>query len=144
NDLNLFRLVVEVAFHHTTHAREHIAVVYADERHALRGAAHFPDLGDAGTNQYAAGRDQHDLVIGLDKHRPDYLAVAGGGLNGNHALGTASMTRVFDNGGTLAETVFGCGKHGLRLVARNQQRNDALPIFEGHAANTARRTAHGP
>src|SRR5690606_26862772 len=106
-----FVVDVGVAFNHATHARQGAVLVHVDEGDALGGAAHFADLGDPRANQHARGGDQHDFVGGLDQHRPHHLAVAGGGLNGDHALGASAMAGVFDDGRALAIAVFGGGKH---------------------------------
>ena len=68
--------------------------VERDQRHALGGAAHLADLRHARADQHAAGRDQHDLVVLVDQHRADDLAVALGGLDRDHALAAAAVARV--------------------------------------------------
>src|SRR5436190_737947 len=55
---------------------ELLAFAQVDERHALGRAAHLADLVHAGTDQHAAGGDQHDLILGADQRRRDDLAVA--------------------------------------------------------------------
>src|SRR5690606_2503010 len=107
------------------------------------GATHFADLGHPRTNQHASGGDKHDLVGRFDQHGPYDLAVAGRGLDGDHALGATAMSGVFDDGSAFAVAVLGGGKHALRFVAGHKQRNDLLRFLEGHAAHATRRTAHG-
>src|SRR5690606_2128619 len=111
---------------YTLHASESTTVVDVDERDALGGATHFTDLGNPGTNQHTAVGDQHDLVGGPHQHSTHHLAVAVAGLNGDHALRTATVAGVLGDGSTFAITVVGSGEHALVFAIGHQQRYHAL------------------
>ena len=76
------------------------------------------------------------------------FAVALGLLDGDHALGTTAVARVFGDAGTLAVAVF-CGREhagagfglvsgGIRVfLLRHQHGDHALVVFDHHAAHTA-------
>src|SRR5690606_14438546 len=119
------------------------AIVHADQRHALCRATHLTDFRYAGAHQHATVGDQHDLVCRHDQDCAHDLAVTLARLDGDHALGAAPMTRIFSDGGTLAETVLGGGQHALVLVFRHQHGNHALSFLQRHAAHTAGVAAHG-
>jgi hypothetical protein len=51
------------------------------------------------------------LVSPGDQHGADHLAVALGGLDGDHALGAAAVPGVFGDRGALAKAVLGGGQH---------------------------------
>src|SRR5690606_23251116 len=87
--VGVFVIDVGVAFHYATHAGQAAAVIDADQRHALGRAPHFADFTDAGTHQHATRSDEHDFVGRPHQHGADHLAVARGGLDGDHALGAA-------------------------------------------------------
>src|SRR6478672_5084622 len=80
-----------VAVHDALQARELLALGEVDERHALRRAAHLPDLVHARADQHAARGDEHDLIVRRRERRGHHLAVALGGLDGDHALRAASV-----------------------------------------------------
>src|SRR5690606_35078125 len=113
NHFDCLRLVVKIALHNSTHTRQHTTVIHTDQGHTLRGPAHFADFRHARTNQHTAGGYQHNLVIRIDQYGANDLAVAWRGLNRDHALGTAPMTGVFNNRGSLAKPVFRGSQHGL-------------------------------
>src|SRR3989442_13780378 len=135
--------VAEVALLDALEAGELLAGVERDQRHALRRAAHLAELRDARADQYAAGRDQHHLVVVVDQHGADYCAVALGGLYRDHALAAAAVPRVFADRRALAEAVFGGGEHALGFVVGGEHAHPALTLGQAHAAHAGGLAAHG-
>ena len=77
----------------------------------MRRSAHFTNLRDPCTHQDPGVGDEHDLIIGVHQRGGDHLAVAPALLDGNHALGTASMAGVLINRRAFAVAVFGGCQH---------------------------------
>src|SRR5437868_13267773 len=92
-------------------------LIETDECNTLRSAPHLAYLGNAGTNQHAGGRDQHDLILGADERLGLDLAVALGRLDRDHHLRVAAVSRVLGDRRALAVAVLGRGEHGLLLAA---------------------------
>src|SRR5207245_10420899 len=92
----------------------------------------------------AAGGDQHHLVVVVDQHRADDLAVALGSLDRDYALAAAPVARVFAERRALAVAVRRGGEHGLLLVVRRQHAHHALALAQPHAAHAAGLAAHRP
>src|SRR5690606_8454851 len=140
----VFDVVVEnIAFGNALDTRQTVAIVHTDQRDALRGAAHFADFRHPRAHQHTAIGDPHDLIGRHHQHGAHNLAVALGGLDGDHALGAAAMTGVLPYRRALAVTVLGCREHAAGFVVGHQQGDHRLSLFEGHAAHTARIAAHG-
>src|SRR5260221_2041809 len=109
-----------------------------DQGNALRGPAHFPDFRDPRANQHAAGVNQHDLVLVLDEGSRNHIAVAGAGLDRDHALGTPAVAGVFGDQRTLAEALLGGSQYREGLVLGHPQRNHLLPARQPHAPPSPR------
>src|SRR5712691_5748045 len=95
-------IAAEVALLDALDAGELLAGVERNQRHTLRRAPHLPELRDTGTDQHAAGGDQHHLVMLLDEHGADHRAIALGGLDRDHALAAAAVARIFSDRRALA------------------------------------------
>src|SRR5437867_4348147 len=78
----------------------------------------------------------------MNECRGDHLSVAPALLDRDHALGPATMTRVFDDRRALAIAVFGSGEHRLLFVFGDQHRDHALTTVEQHAAHAVSVSAH--
>src|SRR4051812_33617776 len=102
-----------VALFNPLQASKFLALVERDERHALRRAAHLADLRHAGTDEHAAGRYEHDLVVVVHQHGAHQRAVPFGNLNGDHALAAASVAGGLSDRGTLAAARLGRGPAGF-------------------------------
>src|SRR5258706_13748767 len=89
-----------------------------DQGNALRGPAHFPDFRDPRANQHAAGGNQHDLVLVLDEGSRNHIAVAGAGLDRDHALGTPAVAGGFGDQRTPAEALLGGRQYPDGLLLR--------------------------
>src|SRR5437016_3484110 len=103
-------VALEFALLDALQAGELFAVAQGDQRDALRGTALLADLRHAGADQNTAGRDQHHLVVVVDQHRADHLAIALGSLDRDHALAAAAVARIFADRRALAEAVLGRGR----------------------------------
>src|SRR5690606_38750027 len=134
---------VRVVLHDALQSAELGAFVQRDQRHALRGAAQFADLGHAGAHQHAGIGDQHDLVVGMHQRGGHDLAVALALLDGDHALGATAVAGVLGDRSALAVTVDRGGQHALLLVHGHQHGNHALAVLDHHAAHASGVAAHG-
>src|SRR6266850_1628770 len=67
----LIRAHVVVLVHDFLQAGELLFRTEIDQRHALGGTAHFADFLDPGTDQHAAGGNEHDFVAFLDQRGRD-------------------------------------------------------------------------
>src|SRR5260221_12971378 len=132
----------EVALLDALEAGELLAGVERNQRHTLRRAPHLAELRHAGTDQHAAGGDQHHLVVVVDQHGADHLAVPLRGLDRDHALAAAAVARIFAERRALAEPVLGGGEHALAFVGAGEHADHALLIAEAHAAHAGRLPAH--
>ena len=86
-----------------------------------------------GADQGPAHGDEHDLVVGVDQHGADLLAVALGATDGQHALAAAPLGGEVLHRGALAVAVLGDRQHGAG--AGHHQRDDPLPVLQGDAAH---------
>jgi hypothetical protein len=108
---------------------------------------------DAGAYQHAGVGDEHDLVFGLHQSGGYHFAVALRLLDGDHALGTATMACVFRNAGAFAVTVFGGGQHagaGASVVfsafdfcSATNMAMTLCVVFDHHAAHATGATTQG-
>ena len=121
-----------------------LAVIERNQRDALRRPAHAANLGDAGTDQHAAGGDQHDFVFVIDQLGADDDAVALAVGDGAHALGAATGMAEIGEHGALAEAVFGRHQHRLLIAFGDQQGNHRLPRLQAHAAHATGAATHRP
>src|SRR2546427_8890443 len=96
-------VALEFALLDALQAGELFAIAHRDERDALRRSALLSDLRHGGADQNAAGGDQHHLVLVVDQHRADHLAVALGSLDRDHALTAAAVALIFADRRALAE-----------------------------------------
>ena len=127
---NVFSDRVGIVLDNALQATELGAFVQTDQCYALRGAAEFPDLGHAGTDQYALVGDQHDFIVYMDQGRGDNLAVALALLDRDHALGAAAMTGVFGDAGAFAVAILGGSENALLFVFGYQHGDDTLALWE--------------
>src|SRR5690606_7024846 len=84
---------------------QRLALGQAHQGHAPGVAPALRDLGGAGAPQGAATGDQQHLVAVRQLGRAHELAVAGGGLQRDHALGAATLLGIFRERGALAVAV---------------------------------------
>src|SRR4029078_5264555 len=131
-----------VGFDDLLKAGQLLTLVEVDEPHALGGTPHLANFADTGADQDAPRGDQHDLVFGSDELRRQKLAVALAAVDGDHALPTTAVARVFGHRGALAVAVLGRGQHRLLLVARYEERHHFPPVSELHATHAGRVAAH--
>src|SRR5687768_8317065 len=83
-----------VAVEDALQSGELLALSQVDQGHALRRAAHLADLVHPRADEHAARRDEHDLILRRDQRRRHDLAVPLRGLDRDHALRAATVTRV--------------------------------------------------
>src|SRR5204863_7280771 len=126
-------VALEFALLDALQAGELFAVAQGDQRDALRGTALLADLRHAGADQNPAGRDQHHLVVVVDQHRADHLAIALGSLDGDQALAAAAVARIFADRRALAEDVLGRGQHRLRIIVIREDAHLAHTVAQSLA-----------
>src|SRR5207302_9186157 len=88
-------VALEFALLDAPQAGELFAVAQVDQRAPLRRTALLADLRHLGADQNTTGRDQHHLVVVVDQHRADHLAIALGSLDRDHAAAAAAVARIF-------------------------------------------------
>src|SRR5438046_8843907 len=121
-------VALEFALLDALQAGELFAVAQGDQRDALRGTALLADLRHARADPNTAGRDQHHLVVVVDQHRADHLAIALGSLDRDHALAAAAVARLFDDKRGLAEAGLGRGQTGLPVIVRRTHALDSPAV----------------
>src|SRR5438270_262737 len=106
-------VALEFALLDPLQAGELFAVAQRNQRDPLRRTALSADLRHVSADVNTTGRDPNNLVLVVDQHRADHLAVAIGSLDLDHALSATAVARIFTDGRALAESVFGRGQHRL-------------------------------
>ena len=106
------RLAFLVALDDALEARQLLALVEVDQRHALRRAAHLADLRSRGCGS-ARRRSMISMTSssGRTSAAATTLPLRSRLLDRDHALGAAAVARVFDDRRALAVAVLGGGQH---------------------------------
>ena len=123
----------------------------------MGGTTHFTDFADTCAHQHAAVGDEHDVVVAMHQGGSHDFAVALGLLDGDHALGAASVAGVFIDRCAFAVAVFSGGQHtgaghvrscaavgqGGHVLRGHQHGNHALAIFNHHPTHTTGAATQG-
>src|ERR1022692_3095225 len=124
----------------TFEACQLIALLEADQAHALRVAPHDRNILDRSAHQSASLAHEHDLIIEAHLQRTDHASVAVRHLQSNDALAAAAVSRKVFERREFAVAVFGSGQD--KALVGHDERIDALIVAEANAAHPGGLAAH--
>src|SRR5690348_2620880 len=121
---------------------DRVALLEFHDADALRRAAGLADLEDAGADDDAFARYDHDLVVGLHEQLLDDIAVLLGAVERFDALTAAIRLAIVVDRRALAVAVARDDEDLSAILADDVHRDDVRTPGEAHGAHAAARAAH--